>query len=353
MNAARAAALALIACAGVAIPATTAHADDPLLCGLLAPCDGESGGVDGGGDSEPAPVDDGADIDVDLGLGLVTDVDIQLFPDGGTLLTADTDVDHATLELAAADDALDLVGEAMLDTDASVARDGIVVTGDGSANAQMEATTWRKLVGLEAANRFCGVQVVIAAESSATCQPNVAPGRATSEQGLIAVAESVDLCGAHVVLAGSATTGCGDSSATGSPEAGSSWTLADAAADGTLCGASIAVAGESDTTCAGSAQEAPVPSADPDGSGPGTLGTGATGAVAASVEGAGSLPAAGGPSAETPNDEGNSGTTAGESRGSLPLTGTSVLLFLALAAAVVATGLVAVRSSRVRVGHQS
>ena len=41
MNAARAAALALIACAGVAIPATTAHADDPLLCGLLAPCDGE------------------------------------------------------------------------------------------------------------------------------------------------------------------------------------------------------------------------------------------------------------------------------------------------------------------------
>ena len=353
MNAARAAALALIACAGVAIPATTAHADDPLLCGLLAPCDGESGGVDGGGDSEPAPVDDGADIDVDLGLGLVTDVDIQLFPDGGTLLTADTDVDHATLELAAADDALDLVGEAMLDTDASVARDGIVVTGDGSANAQMEATTWRKLAGLEAANRFCGVQVVIAAESSATCQPNVAPGRATSEQGLIAVAESVDLCGAHVVLAGSATTGCGDSSATGSPEAGSSWTLADAAADGTLCGASIAVAGESDTTCAGSAQEAPVPSADPDGSDPGTLGTGATGAVAAAVEGAGSLPAAGGPSAETPNDEGNSGTTAGESRGSLPLTGTSVLLFLTLAAAVVATGLVAVRSSRVRVGHQS
>src|SRR5687767_4726521 len=336
MNAARAAALAFIACAGVAIPATTAHADDPLLCGLLAPCDGENGGVDGGGDSEPAPVDDGADIDVDLGLGLVTDVDIQLFPDGGTLLTADTDVDHATLELAAADDALHLVGEAMLDTDASVARDGIVVTGDGSANAQMEATTWRKLVGLEAANRFCGVQVVIAAESSATCQPNVAPGPATSEQGLIAVAESVDLCGAHVVLAGSATTGCGDSSATGSPEAGSSWTLADAAADGTMCGASIAVAGESDTTCAGTAQEAPVPSADPDGSGPGTLGTGATGAVAAAVEGAGSLPAAGGPSAETPNDEGNSGTTAGESRGSLPLTGTSVLLFLALAAAVVA-----------------
>ena len=299
MNAARAAALALIACAGVATPATTAHADDPLLCGLLAPCDGESGGVDGGGESEPAPVDDGADIDVDLGLGLGTDVEIQLFPNSGTLLTADTDVDHATLELAAADHVLDLVGEAVLDTDASVARDGIVVTGDGSANAQMEATTWRKLVGLEAANRFCGVQVVIAAESSATCQPNAAPGPAASEQGLIAVAESVDLCGAHVVLAGSATTGCGDSSPTGSPEAGSSWTLADA------------------------------------------------------VEGAGSSPAAGGQSAETPNDEGNSGTTAGESRGSLPLTGTSVLLFLTLAAAVVAAGLVAVRSTPVRVGHQS
>ena len=358
MNSARTAVLALITCAGVAIPATHVHADDPLLCGLLAPCDGESGDDGGGDDSEPARVDDGTEIDLDLGLGLGTDVDIQLFPSSETLLTADTDVDHTTLQLAAADHTLDLGSQAALDSDASIGHDGIVVTGNGSANAQADATTWRKLAGLEAANQFCGVQVVIAAESSATCQPNASAGGASSTDGLIAVAESIDLCGAHVVLAGSATTDCGESSTSesslnGSPAAGSSWTLADAAATGTLCGVSVAVAGESDTMCAGTAQEARVPSADPDGSGPGTLGTGATGAGEGAVEGAGSSPAAEGQSAQTPNDEGNSGTTAGESRGSLPLTGTSVLLFLALAAAVVATGLVAVRSSRVRVGHQS
>jgi len=353
MNSARTAVLALITCAGVAIPATRVHADDPLLCGLLAPCDGESGDDGGGDESEPARVDDGTEIDLDLGLGLEADVDIQLFPSSETLLTADTDVDHTTLQLAAADHTLDLGSQAALDSDASIGHDGIVVTGNGSANARADATTWRKLAGLEAANQFCGVQIVIAAESSATCQPNASAGGASSTDGLIAVAESIDLCGAHVVLAGSATTDCGESPATGSPAGGSSWTLAHAAATGTLCGVSVAVAGKSDTMCAGTAQEAPVPSADPDGSGPGTLGTGATGAGEGAVEGAGSSPAAEWQSAQTPNDEGNSGTTAGESRGSLPLTGTSVRLFLALAAAVVATGLVAVRSSRVRVGHQS
>ena len=356
MNSARTAVLALITCAGVAIPATRVHAEDPLLCGLLAPCD-EEGGDDGGADdTQPAPVDDGTEIDLDLGLGLEMDVDIQPFPSSETLLTADTDVDHTTLQLAAADHTLELGSQAALDTGASIGHDGIVVTGNGSANAQADATTWRQLVGLEAANQFCGVQIVIAAESSATCQPNASLGRASSNDGLIAVAESIDLCGAHVVLAGSATTDCGEpptsgsstseSSPTGSPAAGSSWTLADAAVTGTLCGVSVAVAGRSDTMCAGTAQETPVPSADPDRSDPGTLGTGAG-------EGAGSSPAAGGQSAQTPNDEGNSGTAAGESRGSLPLTGMSVLLFLALAAAVVATGLVAVRSSRVRVGPQS
>jgi hypothetical protein len=75
------------------------------------------------------------------------------------------------------------------------------------------------------------------------------------------------------------------------------------------------------------------------------------------VGGVASSPAASSP-AQTPSedrnsDEGNSGTTAGESRGSLPLTGTSVLLFLMLAAAVVATGLVALRSSQIQVRHQS
>ena len=356
MSAARAAVLALITCAGVGIPAASAHAEDPILCGLVTPCDGEG---DGGGGSQPAPVDGSADVDLDLGSGADTgadtnadtgvDTDVQLFPDSATVLTADTDAEHAALQLAAADNSLDTAGDTALDTDASIGQNGIVVTGNGAANAMGDASTWQRFAGVDAANQFCGVQVVIAADSSASCQPNASTGGASSNEGMTAVAESVDVCGAHVVVAGSASTDCGDSSPTGSPAAGSSSTLANAAAAGTLCGVSIAVAGESDTTCAATAQEAPVPGADPNGSGPGTPGTGATG----TVEGAASLAAAGGQAQATPYDQGNSGTTAGESRGSLPLTGTSVLLFLELAAAVVATGLVAVRSSRVRVGHQS
>ena len=299
MKAARAAIVAVIACAGVAIPATSAHADDPVLCGLLTPCDAE--GDAGGDDSEPAPIEGGVEIDLDLGLGL--DADADLGP------VVDTD--------------------ATLDTDTTVGRDGIVVMGNGGASSQAAVTTtWRQLGSVDAANHFCGVQVVIAASSSASCQPSTT-GAGSSNDGLFAVAESVDLCGAQVAVAGSATADCGESAPAGSTSAGST-------------------AAGSSWTLAGTAQEAPVPGPDPDGSGTGAPGTGATGAVS----GVASSPAASSP-AQTPSDEGNSGTTAGESRGSLPLTGTSVLLFLTLAAAVVATGLVALRSSQIQVRHQS
>jgi hypothetical protein len=294
MNAARAAVVAVIACAGVAIPTTSAHADDPLLCGLLTPCDAE--GDAGGDDSEPAPIDGGAAIDLGL------DADADLGPE------VDTD--------------------ATLDTDTTLGRDGIVATGNGGANSHAAVTTWRHLGSVDATNQFCGVQVVIAASSSANCQPSTT-GAGSSNDGLFAVAESVDLCGAQVAVAGSATADCGESAPAGSTSAGST-------------------AAGSSWTLAGTAQEAPVPGPDPDGSGTGAPGTGATGAVG----GVASSPAASSP-AQTPSDEGNSGTTAGESRGSLPLTGTSVLLFLTLAAAVVATGLVALRSSQIQVRHQS
>src|SRR5688572_141133 len=118
MNAARATAVTLIAYAGVATPATSAHADDPLLCGLRAPCDAEVG--DETTDGPPAPVGDNADIvlDVDLGLDPVTPVDVELFPSSGTSLTVASDVDHAALKLAAADHTLDLDAGSALYTDA-------------------------------------------------------------------------------------------------------------------------------------------------------------------------------------------------------------------------------------------
>jgi hypothetical protein len=353
MNAARAAAVTLIAFAGVATPATSAHADDQLVCGLLTPCGGETG--DETTDDPPAPIDDKADIvlDVDLELDLVAPVDVELFPSSGTSLTVDSDVDHAALQLAAADHTLDLDldldldVDVALDSDTSIGHDGIVVAGDGTAIAAVTVTTWRKVVGVDAANQLCGVQLVVGRSSSATCEPASA-GAGSSNDGLVAVAESVDVCGAHVVVAGSATANCGDAAATRSPAAGSSWTLADAGAAGTACGLSVTWAGDSGTTCAGAGREAPGGRSGPDGSGTAAPATGATGAVA----GGASSPARGAQPAAAPNDDG-SGTTAGDSGGSLPLTGASVLLLLMIAAAVVATGLVAVRSSRVRVGHQS
>jgi hypothetical protein len=342
MVAARAVVVAVFVRAGAAIPATSAHAEDPLLCGLVTPCDAAG---DNSGDAEPAPVDGTADIDLDLGLDLDTGTGVDVDPNTSTPLPANSVLDQATLQLAAADPALAGDADGTLGTGASIGN-GIVVTGNGAANALGSASAWRRSAGVDATNQFCGVQVVIAATSSASCQPNTSGG-GSSNDGLFAVAESVDLCGAQVAVAGSATADCGESAPAGSTAAGSSWTLAGAAARGTVCGPSVAIAGTADTTCAYTAQEAPVPGADPDGTGV----TGSVGGAASSF--AASSPAAGGQPAQTPNDEANSGTSVGESRGSLPLTGTSVLLFLMLATAVVATGLVALRSSQIQVRHQS
>jgi hypothetical protein len=364
MNTARAALVAMITCAGVAVPATHANAEEPLLCGLLAPCDG-AGADHSDDESEAAPAADGVDADLDLGLDLGLDLDLDLgldldvhvVPDSGRLLTVDTDVDHAALAFATVDRTLAVDSQAAGDTDASVGRDGIVVTGNGAADAQAALVAARQPVRVDAANRFCGVQIVIAADSSAACRPKPSAAGATSNARLIAVAESVDLCGAHVVLAGSASTDCGEPSGNGSPAAGSSWTLAGATAAGTLCGASVAVAGESSTRCAGTAQQAPVPGGHEASRVPGTdheasrteaTGTGTTDASA----GAAGSRVAGAQAAQAPNDDG-SGDTAGGSGSSLPLTGASVTLLLTLATAVVAAGLVAGWSSRVRVGHQS
>lgn len=365
MNTARAALVAIITCAGVAVPVRHANAEEPLLCGLLAPCD--AAGADQSDDeTDGAPADDGVDADLDLGLerGLDLDLDVGLdldvhvVPDRGTLLTVDSDVDHAALGLATVDRALAVDSQAAVDTDASVGRDGIVVTGNGAADAQAALVGAHQPVRVDAANRFCGVQIVIAADSSAACRPKPAAAGATNSAGPIAVAESVDLCGAHVVLAGWASTDCGERSGNGSPAAGSSWTLAGASAAGSLCGASVAVAGESSTRCAGTAQQAPVPSADHEASrvpgadhdAPRTEATG-TGTTDASA-GAASSRVAGAQAAQAPNDD-ESGDAAGGSGSSLPLTGASVMLLLTLATAMVAAGLVAGWSSRVRVGHQS
>jgi len=80
MNAARRAVVAVLAFAGVAVPATSAHADEPLLCGLLTQC-AEAGGDDSGDHSEPAPTGDDTDVNVDV------DLDVELVPDDATLLT--------------------------------------------------------------------------------------------------------------------------------------------------------------------------------------------------------------------------------------------------------------------------
>jgi hypothetical protein len=180
----------------------------------------------------------------------------------------------------------------------------------------------------------------------------------------MAIAESFDVCGAHVAVAGSATTSCGDRPDGATPGASSSWTLTRATVTGTACGLSVAVAGDSSTSCSNSTQMSPVPGAAPNGSGTGTPGTGATGAAGSTeppgAGGPASSPAAGGQPAQTPTDDGTTGHDESDSLagaevggGSLPLTGTSVLMLLMIAAAVVAAGLVAVRTSRVRVGHQS
>ncbi len=349
MNVTRTAVVALIAFSGVAIPATgAAHADgdQPLLCGLLDPCDATAGsGDDEASEPESAPVD--VDIDIDLDLDLDTDVavdaaadvDLQLLPSKGTSLTTSADT--------------------ALDTDATVGH-GVVLTANGAANKQAAVSAaGHELVSADAANTLCGVQVVIAAASSADCRStgSSSGSQAGAGDSLVAVVESIDLCGAHVVVAGSAATKCGGSSANGSPAMGSSWTLADAGITGSLCGLSVAVAGASNTSCPGAAQEAPVPGAGTDGPGTGTPGTG-TNPTNAGTSGNTGVDANGGvggvgssPTAQ-PQQAGG-GDAAGDSSGSLPLTGTSMLIVLMIASVSLAAGLVAVRSSRVRFGHQS
>jgi hypothetical protein len=363
MNVTRTAAVALIAFSGVALPtAGAAHADGdpPLLCGLLSPCGDGSSDDDTSDDAQPAPVDIDVDLDLDVDLG--TDVtgnvgataNVDALPSDSTLLVADADVTSAAFQANALDHTIDTGGDAVLDTDAAVGH-GVVVTANGAADAQADVNAAsRKLVSADAANQFCGVQIVIAASSSQRCQSSRS-NVIGSGDGLVAVVESVDLCGAHVVVDGSATTDCGDSSPGGSPAAGSSWTLADATAIGNVCGVSVAVVAESDTSCAGTAQEAPVPESGSNEPGTGTSGTGA---AAANAGGSAAAPSVGGESASSPTAQpaqvgGDSGASTGDSGGSLPLTGTSILLILTIAGITLAAGLVAVRSSRVGVGHQS
>ena len=183
MNAAKAAAVALIAFSGVAIPtsgAVHANGDEPLLCGLLSPC--EEGSDDGSGDdAEPEPVDIELDLELDLDLGIghdggsdadaIGDVDanagVQLFPQHGTLLDADADVQPAVVDASVLHRTLGLESDTGVDTDAHLGHDGAVVTGSGFANAQAGADAGQKLVGVAAANQLCGVQVVVAATSAA------------------------------------------------------------------------------------------------------------------------------------------------------------------------------------------
>jgi len=394
MNVTRAAAVALIAFSGLAVPAAGAvHADgnQPLLCGLLSPCDQSSSTDDGddGGDDTSAPTD--IDIDPNLGLDLgadpgtpnpdtdlgtdinadvAADAKIELFPQNGTLLAADTDVTAAGVQANVLNHTVDAAADAVLDTDATVGH-GVVVTANGAADAQANVNAaGRQLVSADASNQVCGVQVVIAASSTSNCTPTGSHNVIGGGDGLIAVAESLDLCGAHVVVAGSASTTCGDPSASGSQGASSSWTLADAAVTGTVCGLSVAVLGESSTSC-GSEQEAPVPGAGSNGPGTGTPGTGTTpqvsngnGNAAGNASGAGTGTGSGtssgngsglasSPSAQPAQVGGDSGAATGDSGGTLPLTGMSILLILTVAGITLAAGLVAVRSSRVRIGHQS
>jgi hypothetical protein len=378
MNVRKTAIAALISFAGLAIPtAGAAHADgnEPLLCGLLAPCDPGSTddtSHDNGG-AEPAAVDVDIDLDLDLGVDLATpdhdtdfhtdldthvsadlttDAGIQLFPSRGTVLTADADVPSAAIQTNVLGHTADAAVDATLDTDAMVGQ-GVVLRANGAAGARAGVTAaGTRLVSADAANRLCGVQVVIAATSSADCRASASSGwpRSSDGDGLVAVTEALDVCGAHVVIAGSATTDCGGSSANGSPGVGSSWTLANAAISGSLCGLSVAVVGESGTSCSGTAQEAPVPGSGPNRPGTGTPGTGTSPSESDTSGGGG---AAASPAAQPQQVAGASGSVEGDSNGSLPLTGTSLLIVLMIASASLVAGLVAVRSSRVGFGHQS
>lgn len=358
MNVTRAAAVALIAFSGVAVPsAGAAYADgDTLLCGLLTPCD-DSTGDDGGEQGDTTPVDVDADVDLDLAGDVGADADLELFPDDGTLLVADADITSAALQTSVLGHTVDPDADAVLDTDATVGQ-GVVVTASGAADATSDVNAaGQRLVGANAANRFCGVQVVVAATSSSNCGPTASNVIGGSD-GLIPVVESVDVCGAHVVLAGSATTACGDPSASGAPGASPS-TVAGAAVTGTACGLSVAVAGESRTSC-DSAQEAPVPDAGSNEPGIGASGTGTstgtstgnttTGNSTANIAGA-AVGAASSPAAQPSQTGADSDTATGGSDGSggsLPLTGTSVLLILMLAGIALAAGLAAVRASQFR-----
>lgn len=368
MNGAKATVIALIAFGAISVPATDdAHADGPLLCGLLTPCEPSSEPSTGGdtGTGQPISVDledalDNLDLDVvpaTDGVPVVPDtntagdtngnIDIDVLPGNGRVIDVHTDVDSAALQTGPAANNVDLSSNSVLGVDARAGLDGVVVTSSGASEADGELTATRRLTGFSAAQAFCGIQVVIATSSSTTCAPNQSTVSIGTSDGLSDVAESVDLCGVGVSVVGSATTDCGARSPTGSLALGGlpSPTEAAAAAVGSLCGLALTVAGESLTTCATTPQAPTVPGANP--STPGTGGGAPTGARGGG-NGTATWAAAGESQAQVPDD---AATAVSRSGGSLPVTGVGSVQILVIAGAALAEGLMTLRSSRTRIHH--
>jgi hypothetical protein len=293
-----------------------------------------------------------------------TDADIELVPGNGRLLV----VDSAALHTGAVDDdTAGLSSNGALDTDARAGLDGVVVTSSGASDANGAVSAGRRLTGFTAAQSFCGIQVVIATSSSATCEPDPSNVSIATSDGLSSVDESANLCGVGVAVAGSATTDCDGSSTASvapgglpglialpvppaSPPAAGLPTLAEsiAAAMGPVCG-TVVVAGESLTTCANTPQAPGSPGAEPSAPGAGGGATaGATGGVGGTVNGISTVPGAGGSQAQPPGDDTGGASGSG---GSLPLTGARTMLMLAIAGATLAEGLFALRLSRPSARH--
>ena len=279
--------IALLAAAGVTIPANSAHAEDPILCGLLT-CDNTAG---------TTPVD--VDIDLDGDIDVMTDVDTDTNPDldvvvdlSGTGIDDGNLVANADLGTSVLAQSDDLVAGTAgdLGVDARAGEDGVVVTAGGvnatganvptpignvmvdaltgpaasrsrsSAAPAPSAGTRRVPPARPAAPspKPAASPTCAACTSSSAAPPTRRAVRSRAQDpplaATLAAARSVaDVCGIQITALGSSSTQCGGDAGA---SAGSG-ALVDATGLVEACGVSVAVAGSNETTCRALSPTAP------------------------------------------------------------------------------------------------